>query len=401
MKTYKTIIISLLMLSGLQGVAIADSEAAPFPWMTTSKNEQILFKMVPQKWHWEADDKKMVVDQEAFGVAYSIDKNGDFQELWRVEGWYAFGGEISDDGRYFVRYGPWASDCKEFTDLAIAFYDNGDLLKEYQVRDLIKNANSLEYSVSHYQWKARDQSQPNGFNYRPYFHLVMIDKTAYRFNYETGDIVDIGLDVNAKSATEASNEQLAKKNMNGIGILSKSNFQDAYEEHFTLYFIEAHEGEMSGVHYEGPVWETHLRPKKKYTHACIASMTLPIHDGDIVRTSITPSEIDNAFETALSHPYILHRFEGESSQAQLVLYLQEDLLHKNTLHLKNQFKKIKGTELAEDNLRDWTEFWITPNSPECTSFFLNTKTKEIIYFDRQSWSTPSVLSLAGPDWKEE
>lgn len=399
MKIYKTILTSLLLLSGLQGAAIADSEAAPFRWVTTSKNEQILFKMVPQKWHWEADDKKMVVDQEAFGVAYSIDKNGDFQELWRVEGWYAFGGEISDDGRYFVRYGPWASDQKEFTDLAIAFYDNGELLKEYQVQELIKNTNSLEHSVSHYQWKARVQSKPNGFDYRPYFHLVMIDKTAYRFNFETGEIVDVGIDVNARSNYEASLEREAKENINGIGILSRTDFQDEYEEHFSLYFIGACEGEMSGVHYKEPVWETHFRPKKKYSHACIGSMTLPIHEGGVVRTSITPSEIDNAFEIALSHPYIMHRFEGESGQ--LVLYLQEDLLHKNTKYLRNQFKKIKGTELPEDNLRDWIEFWITPNSPECTSFFLNTKTKEIIYFDRPSWSAPSVLSLAGPDWKEK
>ncbi|VGO22983.1 hypothetical protein [Pontiella sulfatireligans] len=401
MKIYKTIITSLSLLFCLQGIANADSEAAPYPWVTTSKNEKILFKMVPQKFHWENDDRSLVVDREAFGIAYKIDDSGGFEELWRVEGWYAFGGEISDDGKYFVRYGPWASDQKGFTDLAIAFYESGELLKEYQVQELIKNTNSLEHSVSHYQWKARSQSKPNGFEYRSYFHLVMIDKTAYRFNYETGEIVDVGIDVNAKSPTEASHEKLARKNISGIGILSESDFQDAYEEHFTLYFIEAHEGEMSDVHYKDPVWETHLRPKKKYSHVCIGSMTLPIHDGGVVRTSITPSEIDNAFETALSHPYILHRFEGETSQAQLVLYLQEDLLHKNTKHLKNQYKKVKRAELAEEKLRDWTEFWITPNSPECTSFFLNTKTKEIIYFDRPSWSAPSVLSLAGPDWKEQ
>jgi hypothetical protein len=399
MKIYKLLLTILLSLFGLQGVVIADSEIAPYPWVTTSKNEQVLFKMVPQKWHWAENDKKMVVDQEAFGVAYSIDENGDFQELWRTEGWYSFGGLISDDGRYFVRAGPWASDQEKFTDLAIAFYDQGKLLKEYQVHELIKDTNCLEHSISHYQWTAFVQSKPNGFDSHPYYQLVMIDKTSYRFNYETGEIVDVGIDVNARSNYEASLEREAKENINGIGILSRADFQDEYEEHFSLYFTGAREGEMSGVHYKEPVWETHFQPKKKYSHACIGSMTLPIHEGGVVRTSITPEEIDNAFETALTHPYIMHRFEGESGQ--LVLYLKEDLLHKNTKYLKNQYKKVMGTELAEDSLRDWAEFWITPNSPECTSFFLNTQTREIIYFDRPSWSAPSVLSLAGPDWKEK
>lgn len=401
MKIYKTILTALFLLFGLSGVVNADSEVAPYPWVTTSKNEKVLFKMVPQKWHWEENDKKMVVDQEAFGVAYSIDENGDFQELWRVEGWYAFSGEISDDGKYFVRYGPWARDQKEFTDLAIAFYDNGELLKEYQVQELIKNTNCLEHSISHYQWKAAVQSDPNGF-YGNEFHLVMVDKTAYRFDRSIGDILDVGEDVGAKSRREIQEEEHAKKEKKGLEILAHCDFKESFDEHFTFYFVGAIEGEMSGVHYKPPTWQSHLRPKKEYPHDCDVSLSLTIKNDQKISTSITPTEIDVAFEAALNHPYVQARFKKDKSlhsSGGLTLYMREDYLHSNSVHIQNQFKQIKGYDLDDQDLRDWVEFWITPNYPECTSFFLNTKTKELIYRDRKNYDEPFVLSIAGQDWK--
>ena len=130
---------------------LADSPATPRPWVATSEGGDFFFKMVPPKWKEEGDS--YVVEREPFGVTYEISEDGEFKEVWRTEGWYTFEGYLSEDGRYFVRFGPWASDQENHTDLAIAFYDRAKLLKEYQVKELIRKPDLLEDSVSHYMWR--------------------------------------------------------------------------------------------------------------------------------------------------------------------------------------------------------------------------------------------------------
>lgn len=179
-------LIVIAALTSMPMVLSADQPADPRPWVVTSEYGDFFFKMVPSKWKEEGD--KFVVDRESCGVAYEISEDGDFKEVWRAEGWYTFEGYLSYDGRYFVRLGPWARDQEKHTDLAIAFYDRGKLIKEYQVKDLIRESDALEYSVSHYMWRPAIQSKPNGF-YGGTFHLVMIDKTAYSFDYESGEII--------------------------------------------------------------------------------------------------------------------------------------------------------------------------------------------------------------------
>lgn len=385
--TFAILTVGTLLYTG----AFADTEAMPSPWVTTSKNGEYLFKMVPGKSHWDGD--QWVIEKKPIGVAYKIDPNGDLSELWRTEGWYTFSGKISDDGRYFARFGPWASDQENYTDLAIAFYDQGNLVKEYQVQELIKDTNCLEHSVSHYQWQARVQSKPNGFEYRPYFHLVMIDKTAYRFNYETGEIVDTGLDVNARSNSEASEETQAKVTKWGQEILRRSHFRKSYNKHYSFYYVEAHEGKMSGVHFKDPEWQGYLNPKKKYPHACIASLRLPIIDGEKTKTDIVPKEINTAFEIALAHPFIKQRFHKKKS-TQLILRIKEDCCIWNTQALSSQYAKVYGGELTKKEMRNWHEFEISPNWPECMYFFLNTKTKEIIYLKRADKKYPTEPTIS-------
>ena len=142
-----------------------------------------------------------MVERESFGVTYKITEGGEFKEVWRAEGWYTFEEYLSEDGRYFVRFGPWASDQENHTDLAVAFYDRGKLIKEYQVKELIRKHELLENSVSHYMWRPVIQTEPNGF-YDVSFHLTMIDKTTYRFDYKTGEIITRGKDKKAKSNRE-------------------------------------------------------------------------------------------------------------------------------------------------------------------------------------------------------
>lgn len=227
----------LACLTGLSPRLHADQEAPPVPWvMTTEKGcDRFFFKMVPPRWRLivdqsEAAKRKRAEDPFAghyslitedtfsrgpgwvkesapYGVAYEITATGDFKELWRVDGWYTFKGYLSEDGRYFVRMGLWASDLQHHTDLAIAFYDRGTLLKEYAVKDLIRHPELLENSTSHYDWQPETQSMLNGFVGEGGFHLVMIDKTVYTFDYRTGQILKTGLDASARSMRERVREE--------------------------------------------------------------------------------------------------------------------------------------------------------------------------------------------------
>lgn len=80
------------------------------------------------------------------------------------------------------------------------------MLKEYAVKDLIRHPEHLENSTSHYDWQPKTQSMPNGFVDES-FHLVMIDKTAYTFDYRTGQILKTSLDVLARSSREREREE--------------------------------------------------------------------------------------------------------------------------------------------------------------------------------------------------
>jgi hypothetical protein len=199
-------IIVLVVCIAMKTTVIADSVGPQVPWVKTSKDGRYMFKMVPEKSQFVGE--KLNVERDAFGVAYEITEGGELKELWRTKGWYAFEGYLSEDGRYFVRFGLWAEDQEKHTDLAVAFYDQGKLLKEYQVRELIKNPKLLQNTISHYFWRPEIQTKPNGFNEEG-FHLVMIDKTTYSFDFKTGKIVATEKDEGAKSCIEIEKEKKA------------------------------------------------------------------------------------------------------------------------------------------------------------------------------------------------
>lgn len=179
----------------------ADSVAEPVPKITTSESGSVFFKMVPPKGHVE--DDKYVIDRQPFGVAYRVDEDGKMNELWRTKDWYAFEVYLSNDGRHLVRMGPW-SDGKEGAaeDLAIAFYEDGKLLKEYSTADLLKDKKAVKTTVSHYRWRAPahisdlpggDADDPIGpirLDYDGVIQLRTSEGTVIRFDSNTGKILD-------------------------------------------------------------------------------------------------------------------------------------------------------------------------------------------------------------------
>ncbi len=175
--------LSLLILWCLSTSTLADSPARATEKIFTSPNQRYFFTMVPQ------DSGYSDEHPGATGKAYRLQADGDFTLLWRVSGWYAHQLYLSNDGVHLVRIGNWATGC-ELSDkqLAVAFYKQGDLLKKYSTRDLIKQENSIRCSVSHYQWRAETE-QPQWLGYDNDFYLTTIEGVEYRFSLTTGDIL--------------------------------------------------------------------------------------------------------------------------------------------------------------------------------------------------------------------
>ena len=263
----KSSLLALVVLS-IGSVVRADSAAEPTPWILATESGGHCFRMVPEKYHYVGD--KRIVDRPAFGIASEITADGDLKELWRTEGWYAFEGFLSRDGRYFVRMGPWASDQEHHTDLAVAFYDRGKLLKKYQVKDLIRRESMLEYSVSHYRWRPSTQTEPTGFKSlsdKEAFHLVMIDKTVYVFELSTGKIISTDEDKAALSEQEIwrmAGDQDAK---DGERLLQESGRKDQLEAVFQLRDVNSpKQAKTYGVHFEERQWGADFSPKKPMTY---------------------------------------------------------------------------------------------------------------------------------------
>jgi len=384
--------IALAAMATMPMNAMADSPAAPRPWVATSKHGDFVFKMVPPKWKEEGN--KYVVEREPFGVTYEISEDGEFKEVWRTEGWYTFEGYLSEDGRYFVRFGPWASDQKNHTDLAIAFYDRGKLIKQYQVKELIRKPDLLEDSVSHYMWRPAIQTKPNGF-YGGTFHLVMIDKTTYSFDYETGEIIIREKDKKAKSNREIWAEQEAIANKKGQDLFQASALREEFDRHFTISGAKVMRGSYSSCSLEGKTWTADLTPKKKLKHDSGICVALPIVEDQGLVASITPSDIISSIEIAFDHPFVSQRFRTAGATG-IRLRTQGDRLHWDTPELIEFLEKITGAKPKEEDLGHWAYFIVDHENRSYTSFYLNTKTKEIIDEDESKWPwKPYLIDSAG------
>ena len=183
----KGIIFSIILFFPL--ALVADSEALPTQKVTASYFGSCFFKMIPQKHDYQG--------LKAYGVAYCLAEDGSFKEMWKVSGWYSWRVYISDDGHYLVRMGPWASgDSVKKGDLAVAFYMDGKLLKEYSTMDLVKDLKKIMRTASHYFWLASDATIQNSGNkfdplmFNADFWLTTIDGIKYHFDATTGTIVE-------------------------------------------------------------------------------------------------------------------------------------------------------------------------------------------------------------------
>lgn len=394
----------------------ADDEAAPSSWFATSGLGNVMFKMVVPKWGEKAG--KDVLVREAFGVAYEIDEEGELKELWRTKGWHSREVYLSNDGRYLVRMGPWASDQVNHADLAIAFYDRGVLLKEYRVCDLLKDAtNKVIYSASHYVWRPEVQGEETGFTREHrvllpneaepplMFHLVMIDKTAYRFDVATGKVHSTTVDTKAKSSGDLFREARDAEAKEGRALYASSSFKEAYDANFKVEEpIARTKWKTYGVWFEGPEWHAGLKPLKKHSLPASISAAFPIVPAGKIECSIMPTEIDTAILAALQHPFV-KQLMADKMAADIHLQITGDRLHWKSEELQKMLSQVLPGDQNAESLRPWAELSFdsvdTVENPllppphnrvhKTTRVFLNIRTGQLIHEDESKWPYQPVL----------
>ena len=188
----------IAFMAGLLALTVdADSPAPERPRATTSQSGRIVFTMIPAKWDFR--DGKRVQACDPFGICYSLTDEGKLVEKWKVSGWYSFEVFLSEDGRYLIRMGPWNRGRKpKADDLAVAFYQDGKLLKKYSTADLVRRPEAILASTSHYEWLARARSAIRGeidpdaelrLDGDKVFHLKTCDLIKYQFDVTTGKII--------------------------------------------------------------------------------------------------------------------------------------------------------------------------------------------------------------------
>lgn len=389
MRRLTSLIISAVILTH---TAFADDPVLPYAWISTSENREYCFRMIPEKYHLESDKK--IIDRPAFCVASRLKKTGELQEIWRAEGWYAFSGHFSNDGRYFVCMGPWASDQEGHNDLALAFYDRGKLLKEYRVKDLIKDDFKLEYSVSHYRWQPEKQSLPTGFVNQwesRLFHLVMVDKTTYEFDFTTGAIVASGTDSQALSSHEifAKAEDDARKA--GMSMLESGDGAKDLQHFFKLSEVSfAVNTRIEGIYFDGSEWRGTLTPNTPLQHSCEVNVVYPVtSDGKII-FGVQADVLMNALKTIMSHPYVENRFRTHSAIG-VRIRMAGDRMHWDTDEVQKKLRLLKMENKPSESLKAWAEVIVDEPDHVYHSIHLNVITGQVMLDDKSTWPYGVIL----------
>lgn len=154
----------------------------PYSLVTVASNGRFSFRMSPDPGDPSERDK-------GFGYAYAHGSLNESELLWTTEGWYAFSVFLSRDGETLVRMGNWPrGSAPSPENLAVAFYFEGAIQRQYSTAELIKDLSKVEPSVSHYRYRSEDH--PPGFvRNDTQFRLVTVDGLEYLFDLPTGEVL--------------------------------------------------------------------------------------------------------------------------------------------------------------------------------------------------------------------
>jgi hypothetical protein len=184
----KEILVIIMSLSFLiiSSDVRADLEVPQEPYVVSSPNfGRYYFKMQPDTNHLFDRDKGK-------GEAYQVLAGDRDSLLWITNGWYAGWVFLSSDGIHLVRLGNWPrGNAPSDSHLAVAFYKNGNLLKSYSTKELIRDLSRVQPSISHYEYLGPYPSSIKFYDNQDLFRLVTVDDVEYIFDIHSGDVVEM------------------------------------------------------------------------------------------------------------------------------------------------------------------------------------------------------------------
>jgi hypothetical protein len=149
---------------------------------TQDVGEKYIFVMLstddPSIWAAEIQDENIRSQYSKSGLYIK----GENTPLWTVD-WFAFRVNISSDGKYMVRWGDWPI-IHYYDAMALEFYDNGQMIKSYAVKDLVASPSLLPETVSHYEWEETSSFDSE----QKILWLKTLNKEEYTFDITTGGI---------------------------------------------------------------------------------------------------------------------------------------------------------------------------------------------------------------------
>ncbi|WP_028886811.1 hypothetical protein [Teredinibacter turnerae] len=175
----------------LSSLSYGDSPALPISYLVESENGKYIFAMIsPLDRDVELSSlndqwmKKISKIRDQYSQSGMYLNDGSKKPLWSVS-WYAHSVQVANDGEHIVRDGPWAS---SFSDEAVTFIKNGNVLREYSVNDLVMKKRKVERTVSHFFWRKETLFDRKQLKY----YISTLDSKHYVFNVATGQVSNSG-----------------------------------------------------------------------------------------------------------------------------------------------------------------------------------------------------------------
>ncbi len=175
----KPCLFTLMALVFLFSTALADDEASNRPIVRSSEYGAYFAKSIPSGYY----------GQEGVTLVYHVE--ADENILLYEYPWYASEMYLGGNGDgTLVRFGPWCRGSEPLEDhLAIGFYRDGRVIREYSTLEIATLGSGVSESVSHYEvfgQRLGFRSSSYGF----FFEVMGVDDVLFCFDLETGEIVE-------------------------------------------------------------------------------------------------------------------------------------------------------------------------------------------------------------------
>ena len=161
----------------------ADEPSIPYSYQKIVGNDQYVFVMLT-----EYSDPLISSAGKQYFSSGLYTNDGSNVPIWTID-WYAPIVYVSSDGEHLARIGCCPSlknsNKPDIQELAVAFYENGKLLKRYPISDLINNPSGLPKSVSHFQWD-KDVSFDDTLSE---LTIITTEDNKYVFNVKSGEMI--------------------------------------------------------------------------------------------------------------------------------------------------------------------------------------------------------------------